>query len=123
VVRALGTEAAGYLTKNELLASELEEASKNSGEKIWRLPLWDEYNEYLKSDIADIRNLGSKPMAGAITAAKFLEAFTHEHTAWGHLDIAGTAFGSFPGSKGYAATGYGVLLLIEWIKTILKNGK
>jgi leucyl aminopeptidase len=120
VVRALGTEAAGFMTQNEQLANTLNKASQLSGEKIWRLPLDDEYNKYLQSDIADLRNLGTKPMAGAITAAKFLEAFTHKHPCWAHLDIAGVAFGSMPGSKGYAATGFGISLLLEMIQ-LLKN--
>jgi leucyl aminopeptidase len=120
VVRALGTHTAGFMTQNENLSNTLYKASELSGEKIWRLPLDDEYNQYLQSDIADLRNLGTKPMAGAITAAKFLEAFTHNHPCWAHIDIAGVAFGNVPGSKGYAGTGFGITLLLEWIE-IIKN--
>ena len=73
----------------------------------------------MKSDIADIKNFSGRPIAGAITAAKFLEFFTDEHPSWAHLDIAGTAFGDTPYAKGKAATGYGIRLLIHFIDSIL----
>ena len=66
-------------------------------------------------DIADIKNLSSLPVAGAITAAKFLEAFTEDHTSWVHLDIAGVSFTDSEFYKTRTATGYGVRLLIHWM--------
>ena len=121
VVRALGTEAAGLMTKNDELARQLMESGQRTGERIWRLPLWDEYGEYMQSDIADIKNLSDRPMAGAITAGKFLEHFTSEHPSWAHLDIAGTAFHSTALAKGYSATGFGIHLLVDWIERIIKT--
>lgn len=119
-VRALGVETAAAMTHNDSLFKELSEAGDQVGERIWRLPLWRDYHQYMESDVADIRNLSTKPMAGAITAAKFLEFFVEEHPAWIHLDIAGTAFGTVPTTKGYSATGFGIDLLIQWLRNRFK---
>ncbi|MEJ2636197.1 MAG: leucyl aminopeptidase [Calditrichia bacterium] len=111
VVVTLGNLAAAVFSGDPNLLETLKEASGLSGEKIWELPLWDEYRESLKSKIADIRNVSAKPGAGSITAAMFLKSFV-EATAWAHLDIAGTAYG-MP-EKSYrpeGATGFGVRLL------------
>jgi leucyl aminopeptidase len=118
VVRALGTEAAGVMSHNDELVAQLTEAGDQVGERIWRLPLWKAYAAYMDSDIADIKNLSSKPMAGSITAGKFLEAFVEEHPMWAHMDIAGTAFGTYPTTKAYSGTGYGIDLLIKWLSSI-----
>ena len=118
VVRTLGSHAAGLMTKNDDLAEALTAAGESSGDRVWRLPLWEEYEDYMQSDVADIRNLSTKPIGGAITAAKFLEHFTSKHEKWAHLDIAGTAFGASPYSKGYSASGFGILLLLQWIENI-----
>ena len=123
IVRALGNEAAGIMSHNDQLVEELAEAGEEVGERLWRMPIWKSYDQYMKSDIADIKNLSSKPMAGSITAAKFLEFFVDGHTHWAHMDIAGTAFGSYPTSKSYSATGYGIDLLIQWMRLITKNIK
>jgi leucyl aminopeptidase len=80
------------------------------------MPLWDFYKDDLNSDVADIKNLSGKPVAGSITAAKFLEAFTENHPAWVHLDIAGMAFGDSEFSQMRSGTAYGVRLLIEYLK-------
>lgn len=117
VIQALGTEAAGLYTNDDQLANIIDGAGQKSGERVWRLPIWDGYFESMKSDIADVSNLSDKPMAGSITAAKFLQFFTADHKSWAHLDIAGMAFGPNPLSKGYSATSFGVHLLLE---TILK---
>jgi leucyl aminopeptidase len=85
-------------------------AGDASGDRAWRLPLWNEYREQLESAFADIANVGGKS-AGAVTAALFLSRFT-EGTPWAHLDVAGTAW--VPGRKGYA-TGRPVPLLAEWL--------
>ena len=120
-VRTLGYQAAALFSKDDQLAHHLEQAGQQTGERVWRLPLWDEYGDDMKSDIADIKNFSGRPIAGAITAAKFLEFFTDEHPSWAHLDIAGTAFGDTPYAKGKAATGYGIRLLIQFINSILPS--
>ncbi len=84
---ALGKVALGTMTNNQELCDRVIEAGKASGEKIWQLPLFDEYKEQIKSDIADVKNVGGRE-AGAITAALFLAEFA-EDTPWVHLDIAG----------------------------------
>ena len=118
-LRALGYEAAGLFSNNALLIDDISEAGEKAAERVWSLPLWNEYHSELQSDIADIRNLGMKPIAGAIIAAKFLQFFTHEHPSWAHLDIAGMAFGDSEYAKSKSATGYGVRLLVNYIKRII----
>jgi leucyl aminopeptidase len=122
VIVALGNLAAGVLTTDENMLESLQEAANISGERIWPLPLWDDYDELMKSKIADIRNISTKSGAGTITAAAFLKKFV-EKTPWTHIDIAGTAW-DMP-EKSYrpaGATGYGVRLLWHWLK-ILATGE
>ncbi|MBI3011043.1 MAG: leucyl aminopeptidase [Candidatus Omnitrophica bacterium] len=110
---ALGAEAIGLMTKDERLAARINQAGKITHERVWRLPLWDEYAELLKSDIADIKNVTDTGQAGTITAGKFLETFA-EGLPWAHLDIASTAWTDK--DKPYVpkgAVGVGVRLLIE----------
>jgi leucyl aminopeptidase len=114
VIQTLGYEAAGLFTSNDTLAAKLAEAGERTGERVWRLPVWDEYKEEIASDIADVKNYHGKPLAGAIVAAKFLEAFTKEHPAWAHLDIAGMAFGDTEFAPGRAGTAYGIRLLRQY---------
>jgi leucyl aminopeptidase len=115
VIRALGNQCAGFFTHSDVLARQLAEAGDQSGERLWRLPLWDEYGEEMKSEIADVKNLSDKSAAGSITAAKFIEFFVEDHKAWAHLDIAGVAFKANGVSKSHAATGFGVRLLYEFV--------
>jgi leucyl aminopeptidase len=115
-VATLGYAAAGLFTNNELLAQSLYESGLQTGEKLWRLPLWDDYKDELKSDVADVKNFHGKPIAGAIVAAKFLEVFVDEHPNWAHLDIAGTAFGDSEFGTMKSATAYGVRLLTHWLR-------
>jgi leucyl aminopeptidase len=115
-VATLGSVAAGLFTHNDQLAADLSNAGEVVNERLWRLPLWKDYDSYMHSDIADIRNLGNKPTAGAVTAAKFLEFFTEEHPEWAHLDIAGVAFTDSDFAKSKTATGFGVRLLLEYIQ-------
>lgn len=84
---ALGDHAIGYFANTDWVSDILEEASSKSGERVWRMPLWEEYDEQLKSDVADFKHTGGRP-AGAITAARFLSKFVMD-TPWAHLDIAG----------------------------------
>lgn len=107
---ALGHVASGMLCNNREVGDALIEASKSIDDRIWELPLWDDYAEQLKSNFADVANIGS-PGAGTITAASFLSKFTEDYR-WAHLDIAGTAWKS-NADKG--ATGRPVPLLMEFI--------
>jgi len=116
IIGAIGTQAAGLFTKNDELAQSLSIAGDASGERVWRMPMYDEYMDDMQSDIADIKNLSDKPYAGSITAAKFLEAFTGDHTAWAHLDIAGMGFQPNGFGKGNCATAYGIRLLLKWLE-------
>ena len=118
IIQTLGYEAAGLFTPNDSLAAELVQAADETGERLWRLPVWDEYKEEVSSDIADVKNYHGKPLAGAIVAAKFLEVFTDAHPAWAHLDIAGTAFGDTEFAPGRAGTAYGVRLLIAYLSKL-----
>jgi len=111
-VVALGQLRAGVFSNNTSLCDDLFKAADRAGEKIWRLPLDEEYSNELKSNIADIRNVG-KRWGGAISAAKFLESFTGD-TPWCHIDMAGVA--RFPDDdivKG--TTGFGVRTLVELV--------
>ena len=120
-VRTLGSEAAAIFTKNQDSLNLFIEAAEYTGEKIWPMPLWTEYDEYLHTDIADIRNLSTKPVAGAITAAKFIEFFTNNHPNWIHLDVPASSFDQTPFGKQKAATGYGVHLLVDFIRRYVES--
>ncbi|MEO8773894.1 MAG: leucyl aminopeptidase family protein [Gelidibacter sp.] len=118
VVQTLGYSAAGMFTNNMEMAQQLSKIGFDTNERVWQLPLFSDYESDLHSDIADLRNYSGKPVAGAITAAKFLEAFTEDHKAWLHLDIAGVSFGDSPYAKMKSASGYGVQLITNYIKQI-----
>jgi leucyl aminopeptidase len=117
VVQTLGYSAAGMFTNNTEMADQMSKVGFETNERVWQLPLFEDYESDLHSDIADLRNFSGKPIAGAITAAKFLEAFTVEHKSWMHLDIAGVSFGDSPYAKMKSASGYGVQLITNYIKT------
>lgn len=111
---ALGNCRAGMMGSDDKLMNELRQASEKAGEKLWQLPLTKEYQDMIKSDIADIKNLGGR-YAGAITAAAFLRAFVGD-TPWAHLDIAGTAWQEENRPEmAKGPTGYGVRTLVEFI--------
>ena len=118
-VATLGYHAAGLFTNNDELAQNLAKAGDQTGERLWRLPLWDIYKEDITSDVADVRNYSGKPMAGAISATKFLEVFTENHQNWAHLDIAGTAFGDIEFAPQRAGTAFGVRLLLEFLEKMV----
>lgn len=109
-VIALGSHASGLMSNHNPLAHELLNASELSGDKAWRLPLWDEYQEQIESPFADMVNTGGRP-AGAITAGAFLSRFTKKYN-WAHLDIAGTAWKS---GKEKGSTGRPVPLLTQFL--------
>lgn len=107
---ALGHTASGLLANNQELADALLAAARESNDKAWQLPLFDEYKEQLKSNFADLQNIGGRP-AGTITAAAFLSHFAQD-CAWAHLDIAGTAWKS---GKEKGATGRPMPLLWQYL--------
>jgi leucyl aminopeptidase len=117
-IRTLGMYAGGLFSNNDGLAAQLLKACEKTGERLWQLPLWDDYKNELKSDVADIKNFSGNPSAGAITAAKFLEAFIENHTAWAHMDIAGVAVGDSEFSSQKSATGFGIRLLVEYMESL-----
>ena len=111
-VVALGQHFMGLMTNNAGWGKQVEQAATRSGERAWELPLWPEYTEAVRSDVADVKNVGDGK-AGTITAASFLKEFAG-NTPWVHLDIAGVAWAD--GTRGYqpkGATGVGVRLLVE----------
>ncbi|WP_179319816.1 leucyl aminopeptidase family protein [Winogradskyella helgolandensis] len=116
VVRTLGYEAAGMFTHNQDMARTMSDIGYKVHERVWQLPMFEEYKSDLHSDIADLRNFSGKPLTGATNAAQFLESFTEEHKNWMHLDIAGVSFGSSPYAKMKSASGYGIQLITEFIK-------
>jgi leucyl aminopeptidase len=107
---ALGDQASGLLSNDDNLAAEVLAAGQHTGDRAWQLPLWDEYQEQLKSNFADMANTGGKG-AGTITAACFLSRYSKKFK-WAHLDIAGTAWRS-GAEKG--ATGRPVPLLSQFL--------
>ncbi|AMW33893.1 leucyl aminopeptidase [Haematospirillum jordaniae] len=116
IIIALGMEHAGLFSNDDTLAGQLTKAGQETGEKLWRLPMGDSYDKLIKSDIADMKNVGDGRGAGSITAAQFLARFVESGTPWAHLDIAGTTWTNkdLPlASKG--ATAFGVRLLDRYI--------
>ncbi|MBU3021407.1 leucyl aminopeptidase [Aestuariibacter sp. A3R04] len=107
---ALGSHATGLMSTHNPLAHELLNASEQSSDRAWRLPVWDEYQEQLDSPFADFTNLGGRA-AGSITAACFLSRFTKKYN-WAHMDIAGTAWRS---GKNKGATGRPVPMLSQFL--------
>ena len=115
VIVALGNAVAGLMSNRSALAAELIEASKRTGERLWELPLVDEYREAIDSAVADIKNTTGTPKASSIFGGLFLREFVGE-TPWAHLDIAGTAWSEK--AEHYlpqGATAFGTRLLIDWI--------
>ena len=117
VIVALGSVSTGFMTKDESLAQLIEEAAKESKDKVWRMPLDDAYQEALDSPLADMLNATFDRSAGSITAACFLSRFTEKYR-WAHLDIAGTAWVS---GKKRNATGRPVLLLTQLIRHVANS--
>ena len=115
-VAALGFDYSGLFSNNEELACQLIDASNKTDDRVWRLPVYPEARDYIKSPIADLKNISSIKGGGAITAAEFLHQFT-EGTPWAHLDIAGSAYAEGHGRMyfGLGATGAGVRLLTHYL--------
>ncbi len=120
MVIALGEGMSGLYCNDDKLCSALLHASDRTAEILWSMPLYDPYKEQLKSDIADIKNIGGRA-AGSVTAALFLREFV-DTAPWAHIDIAGTAFASK--ERGYwpkNGVGFGVRLMIDFLNTLSKK--
>jgi leucyl aminopeptidase len=117
VVAALGHQAAAVVGTNEELVARIREAGETSGERVWPLPLWDEFVDLVKSQVADVKNIGGDGAgAGTIVGAAFLKHFVGK-TPWAHLDIAGVAWGMK--ARDYyerGATGFGLRLLVRLLE-------
>jgi leucyl aminopeptidase len=115
VIVALGEEATALFSNDEALAKALEKSGERTHERLWRLPLYPEYKDYLKSSVADIKNCGTRK-ASSGTGATFIQQFI-KSVPWAHLDIAGTAYLS--DLKAYhttPATGVGIRLLVDFFE-------
>lgn len=115
IVVALGSSRGGLFSNSDSLSEKLMKAADASGDRLWRLPLGEEYDKQINSDIADMKNVGDGREAGSITAAQFLQRFVND-VPWAHLDIAGVAWsgkGKPTAPKG--ATGFGVRLLNQLV--------
>ncbi|MFH1254572.1 MAG: leucyl aminopeptidase [bacterium] len=119
---SLGHFYSAIMTRDQALCDTLSAVGKLTGDKVWQLPLEDDYKDAIRSDVADISNTGSKAyLAGTVTATCFLENFV-EKTRWAHLDVAGTADG-VPGVNymGKGASGVGVRLFVEFVMNYKKS--
>lgn len=116
---ALGNNVAGMISNDDVLAGKMIESSKRTAEEIWRLPLNDDYSDMIKSDVADMKNIGIENAAGTIVAAAFLKNAV-EKTPWVHMDIAGVAWtqaGTRQRSyKPKGATGFGIRLAVDHLR-------
>jgi leucyl aminopeptidase len=109
IVIALGHVTSGLFANDQKLADEIREAADDAWDRVWQMPLWEEYQEQLRSNFADMANIGGRP-GGSITAASFLARFTRK-LRWAHLDIAGTAWKS---GRDKGSTGRPVSLLVRY---------
>ena len=117
IIISLGEEYAGLFSNNDDLSNKIFEVGKKIGEKVWRLPLNENYNKLMDSTVADVQNINYSGGAGSITAAQFLQRFIINKTPWVHLDIAGMAFSKKASNLNpRGATGFGVRLLNKLIE-------
>jgi leucyl aminopeptidase len=119
-VVALGSEAAGLFSNNDELARMLIESGERTGDRVWRLPAWDEYKEQIRSEWADMKNSGGR-WGGAVTAAVFLKEFV-DCPSWAHLDIAGTAYAeSETPREARGSTAAGVRVTIDFLQSLVRS--
>jgi len=117
IIMALGQEYAGLFSNNDKLCKQLFNIGNSINEKVWRLPLHENYDKLMNSKYADVQNINYSGGAGSITAAQFLQRFIQNKTPWVHLDIAGMAFSKKASNINTGgATGFGVRLLNDLIK-------
>ncbi len=112
VVTALGKAAAGLMSNDDELSAALGESGRHTHERLWRLPLWDDYRELIRSQEADIRNSAAKRHAHPIVGGMFLKEFVSDQVPWAHIDIAGPA----TDEGGRHATGFGVRLIVDYLQ-------
>ncbi len=119
-VVALGHECAGIMGNDTELVDELVKIGEDCGERVWPLPLFDEYFSYIKSEWADMKNAGSR-WGGAVTAGTFLKQFVPEKVSWAHLDIAGVGYlEKEHNGQPVGGTGFGVVLVSTYLQNLLK---
>ena len=120
VVMALGHEFAGLFCDDDKMADDLLKAGNDSGERLWRLPMCEEFGKLLKSDVADVKHLAARGHgAGSATAAMFLKKFVKGKTPWAHLDIAGRDDSSTPRPlEPKGATAFGIRFLVSYLKNL-----
>jgi leucyl aminopeptidase len=122
IVVALGQHYAGLYSNDDAIAEKLYVSGINTNEKVWRMPLHDDFDKELNSPFVDLKNIGPGRYGGSITAAQFIQRFIPPKTKWAHLDIAGTTWknsGDLMNSKG--ATGFGLTLIADFIDTYFKK--
>jgi leucyl aminopeptidase len=122
IVVALGQHYAGLYSNDDIIAEKLYNSGINTNEKVWRMPLHDDFDKELNSPFVDLKNIGAGRYGGSITAAQFLQRFIPPKTKWAHLDIAGTTWknsGDLMNNKG--ATGFGLTLIADFIDTYFKK--
>ncbi len=121
-VVALGNLAAGLMGNDDQLLEDIVESGERTGERVWRLPLWDEYRDQLKSDFADLKNTGGRE-GSVITAGMFLKDFVGE-VPWAHVDIAGTSWTTKSGPYNpRGPSGMGVRLLVDFLERKASGGR
>ena len=117
IIVSLGSEFAGLFSNNDKLSKQLFDAGQKVGERVWRMPLDENYDKLINSKNADMQNINYVGGAGSTTAAQFLQRFIIKKTPWAHLDIAGMAFSKYGGAlNSEGATGFGVRLLNQLIE-------
>jgi leucyl aminopeptidase len=117
IIVSLGSEYAGLFSNDDKISDQLSKAGEKVGEKVWRMPLNENYDKLIDSKKADMQNINYTGGAGSTTAAQFLQRFILNKTPWAHLDIAGMAFSKYGGAlNSGGATGYGVRLLNQLIE-------
>ncbi len=122
IMVALGQHYAGMFSNDDVLSDELYKSGIETNEKVWRMPLHDDFDKELNSPFVDLKNIGVGRYGGSVTAAQFLQRFVPPNTKWAHLDIAGTTWknsGDTLNSKG--ATGFGLTLIADFIDRYFKN--
>ena len=122
IMVALGQHYAGLFSNDDRLADTLYQSGLDTNEKVWRMPLHDDFDRELNSPFVDLKNIGAGRYGGSVTAAQFLQRFVPTKTKWAHLDIAGTTWknvGDIMNNKG--STGFGLTLIADFINKYFKN--
>tara|TARA_B100001989_G_scaffold77879_1_gene53606 strand:+ start:365 stop:1744 length:1380 start_codon:yes stop_codon:yes gene_type:complete len=122
IMVALGQHYAGLFCNDDKLADTLYKSGLDTNEKVWRMPLHDDFDKELNSPFVDLKNIGAGRYGGSVTAAQFLQRFVPKNTKWAHLDIAGTTWkngGDIMNNKG--STGFGLTLIADFINKYFKN--